>query len=193
MGSKRVLVVWGQSSDGSYGASLAAAYVDAARQAGHTVRLLQLDQMQFDPILHQGYRVVQPLEPDLLAAQADILWAEHLTFVYPIWWGGLPALLKGFLDRVLLPGFAYKFQAGKSFQTKLLKGRSAHLLVTMDFPPWYFRWVYRAAGVHQMKASTLAFCGIRTTATLNMGPIVNSTPAQRSAWLRRVEKLAASL
>lgn len=87
MGSKRVLVVVSHPSDKSYGLALSEAYADAVRQAGHEIRLLRLDQLNFDPILHVGYRVAQPLEPDLQSAQEDILWADHLTFVYPIWWG----------------------------------------------------------------------------------------------------------
>jgi putative NADPH-quinone reductase len=90
----------------------------------------------------------------LINAQNDITWAEHLTLVYPIWWGGIPALLKGFFDRVFLPGFAFKYRKGSPFPDKLLKGRTAHLLVTMDTPPWYYRWVYRMPGLHQMRKTT---------------------------------------
>jgi len=63
--------------------------------------------MHFDPNVHADSPEHQPLEPDLVAAQRDIHWAEHVVFVYPTWWGTYPALLKGFLDRVLTPGFAF--------------------------------------------------------------------------------------
>ena len=93
--------------------------------------------MQTDSAL--GYAQIQPLEPDLLDAQASITWAQHLVWVYPIWWGGLPALLKGFLDRIFLPGFAFKYRPNSALWDRLLTGRSAELLVTMDSPPWYYR------------------------------------------------------
>ena len=146
--------------------------------------------MSFDPILREGYRQVQPLEADLLQAQADITWAEHLTFVYPIWWGAIPALLKGFFDRVFLPGFAFKYRPGKAFPEQLLRGRSADLLVTMDTPPWYYRWVYRMPGLHQMRKTTLAFCGIQPRKTLTFGPILGSTERQRETWLKQAQAIA---
>ena len=141
-------------------------------------------------MLRSGYRQAQPLEPDLLRAQADITWAEHLAFIYPIWWGGIPALMKGFFDRVFLPGFAFRYRTGKAFPEQLLKGRTAHLLVTMDTPPWYYRWVYRMPGLHQVRKTTLQFCGIRPLRTLMFGPLLGSSARRRAAWLQQARKLA---
>ena len=188
--SKRVLVILGHPSIHSFCSALSDCYVASATSAGHEVRVLRLGALRFDPVLHEGYRQVQPLEPDLLHAQADITWAEHLVLVFPIWWGGVPALLKGFLDRVLLPGFAFKYQKGNPFPAKLLTGRTAHLLVTMDTPPWYYTWVYRMPGLNQIRKTTLAFCGIKPLATLTFGPLLDSTPAKRQTWLQHARALA---
>jgi putative NADPH-quinone reductase len=188
---KRILLILGHPSSNSFCAALAERYAQSALGAGHEVRQLFLGKMDFDPILREGYRQVQPLEADLRNAQADILWAEHLTLVYPIWWGGIPALLKGFFDRVFLPGFAFKYREGKAFPDKLLQGRSAHLLVTMDTPPWYYRWIYRMPGLHQVRKTTLEFCGIKPGKTLTFGPILGSSPAQRQAWLKLAHAIAS--
>ncbi len=188
--SKRVLVVLGHPSNQSFCAALSSAYVNSARAVGHEVQVVELGALKFDPVLHDGYQQVQPLEPDLLHAQSLIRWAEHLVFVFPIWWGGIPALLKGFLDRVLLPGFAFKYQSNSPFPTQLLKGRSADLLVSMDTPPWYYRWVYRMPGLEQMRRTTLGFCGIRPQKTLTFGPVISSSTTQRETWLQQVRKLA---
>ena len=187
---KRILVILGHPSSNSFCSALAERYTQSALSAGHEVRQLFLGQLDFDPVLREGYQQVQPLEAGLRQAQADILWAEQLTLVYPIWWGGIPALLKGFLDRVFLPGFAFKYREGKAFPDKLLRGRSAHLLVTMDTPPWYYRWVYRMPGLHQVRKTTLAFCGIRPRTTLTFGPLLNSTARQRQTWLARAKAIA---
>jgi putative NADPH-quinone reductase len=93
--TQRILVILGHPSNASLCSALADTYTHAAKIAGHEVRVLRLGDLTFDPILHDGYQQIQPLEPDLLSAQSDILWATHLTFVFPIWWGGIPALLKG--------------------------------------------------------------------------------------------------
>ncbi len=192
-GPKRVLVIAAHDSDGTFGSALAQAYADAARQAGHDVQLLALDRLAFDPILHHGYKVVQELEPDLKKAQELITWADHLVFAFPVWWGGVPALLKGFLERAMLPGFAFKYQEGKAFPAKLLVGRTAQLLVTMDTPPWYYRLVYRAPAIRQMKTTTLEFCGIAPVKTLTCGPILGSTAEKRAAWLAQARAVAARI
>ncbi|PWK31846.1 NAD(P)H-dependent oxidoreductase [Pseudomonas sp. B21-040] len=188
---KRILVILGHPSSNSFCAALAERYAQSALRAGHEVRQLFLGTMDFDPVLRDGYQQVQPLEADLRQAQADILWAQHLTLVYPIWWGGIPALLKGFFDRVFLPGFAFKYREGKAFPDKLLRGRSAHLLVTMDTPPWYYRWVYRMPGLHQIRKTTLAFCGIEPRRTLTFGPILGASAVQREAWLLQAQAIAS--
>jgi len=193
MAGKRVLVVVGHASGASYGLALAQAYAAEARQRGHEVRLMQLAQLRFDPLLHEGYRVVQPLEPDLQSAQEAIRWAGHLVFAFPVWWGGVPALMKGFLDRILLPGFAFRYEAGHRFPRQLLQGRSADLLVTMDTPPWYFRWGYGAPALKQMKRTVLEFCGVRPVRILSVGPVLDSSDARRAAWIGKARQMAARL
>lgn len=189
--SRRILIILGQPSSSSLCAALAQAYADAARQSGADVRLLQLGDMAFDPILHHGYQRIQPLEPDLQAAQADITWAQHLVWVYPIWWGGLPALLKGFLDRIFLPGFAFKYRPQSALWDRLLAGRSAELLVTMDSPPWYYRWVQRQPGHRQMKQTILEFSGIQPVRVHSFGPVIRSSEATCTRWIQRAHALGA--
>lgn len=185
---KRILVILGHPRKDSLCAALAAAYVDSARKAGAEARELALADLSFDTVLHTGYAGEQPLEPALAAAQQDILWAEHLAFVYPTWWGGLPALLKGFIDRVFLPGFAFKYRKDSPWWDRLLAGRSARLLVTMDAPPWYYRWIYRMPGHNQMRRTILEFCGIKPVRISSFGIVKSSTAAQRGKWLEAARR-----
>ena len=150
---------------------------------------MRIGDLDFDPILHQGYKQIQALEPDLLQAQVNITWAQHLVFVYPTWWGAMPALLKGFIDRVFLPGFAFRYRDNSPFWDRLLTGRSAHLLVTMDTPPWYYRWVFRMPGHNQMRRTILEFSGIKPVRVTSFGPVRPSTPQQRAKWLARACEL----
>ena len=181
--AQRILVILGHPSDDSLCAALAQSYMEGARSAGAEVRLLALGALAFDPLLHAGYRGNQPLEPDLQAAQAQITWAGHLVWVYPTWWGAMPALLKGFIDRVFLPGFAFKYRQGSSLWDRLLAGRSAELLVTMDSPPWYYRWVQHMPGHLQMKKTILEFSGIRPVRVHGFGPVRGADSARRARWL----------
>jgi len=92
--------------------------------------------------------------------------------------GRLPALLKGFLDRIFLPGFAFKYRPNSALWDRLLTGRSAELLVTMDSPPWYYRWVQRQPGHRQMKQTILEFSGIRPVRVHSFGPVIKSSEAR---------------
>ncbi len=187
---KKILVILGHPRQDSLCGALAAGYGEAARAAGAEVRELALADLAFDPVLHAGYRAEQAPEADLAAAQEAILWADHLAFVYPTWWGGLPALLKGFIERVFLPGFAFSYRKDSPWWDRLLAGRSARLLVTMDTPPWYYRWFYRMPGHNQMRRTILEFCGIKPVRIAQFGPVKTSSPAQRDKWLEAVRRAA---
>lgn len=187
--SKRILVILGHPHGESLCAALAQAYVQGATEAGHEVRFVDVAALNFDPILHHGYRRIQELEPDLLAVQQSILWAQHLVFVYPIWWGAMPALLKGLIDRIFLPGFAFKYRENSVFWDRLLTGRSAHLLTTMDTPPWYFRWVNRMPGHNQMRRTILGFCGIKPMKITNFSPVRYADESKRTRWLEQAQRL----
>lgn len=186
---KRILLILGTPKHDSLCQALAEAYTQGARGEGHIVHQLRLGELQFDPILREGYGQNQALEPDLLEAQRQIHWAEHLVFVYPVWWGGVPALLKGFFDRTFLPGFAFKYRNRSQLWDKLLTGRTADLLVTLDTPPWYFRWIYGAPAHRQMVRTILGFCGIRTRRLAEFAPVRPSSEEQRQGWLRKAERL----
>ena len=186
--SKKVLVVLGHPASDSLCAGLAEAYASGARQAGAEVRVLALGELRFDPVLAAGFRAEQSLELDLKRAQAEILWAEHLVWVYPVWWGAMPALLKGFIDRVFLPGFAFRYRKGSTAWDRLLAGRSAELLVTMDSPPWYYRWVTRMPGHVQMKRAILDFCGVGPVRVHSMGPVLGASDARKADWLAQARR-----
>lgn len=186
---KRILLILGTPKHDSFCHAIAEAYSSGARGQGHVVRQLRLGELQFDPILREGFGQQQTLEPDLLEAQRQIHWAEHLVFVYPVWWGGVPALLKGFFDRTFLPGFAFKYRNRSQLWDKLLSGRTADLLVTLDTPPWYFRWIYGAPAHRQMVRTILGFCGIKTRRLTEFAPVRPSSEEQRQGWLRKAEGL----
>lgn len=183
---QRVLVLLGHTDPQSFCAAMAARYAESARAAGHELRQLDIAALDFDPVLHLGYRQRQTLEPALEAVRAELLWADHLVIVFPIWWGAAPARLKGLFDRLLLPGFAFRYRPGKAMPEPLLAGRTAELLVSMDTPTWYFRWVYRDAGIRQIRVNVLEFCGIRPVRVWRVGPLISSSAPQRERWLDQV-------
>ena len=187
-----VFVLVAHTRRGSLCESLAQSITEGARAAGCMVRECHLADLRFDPDVRGTSPCEQPLEDDLQRAWSCIVWAQHLVVVFPAWWGSGPARLKAFLDRTLLPGTAFA-EAGETGYRGLLGGRSAHLVATVDMPPWVYRWVYRAPGITALKRSTLGFCGIKTTRVLILGPVRSSLPEQRADWLARSRSLGLSL
>lgn len=188
---RRILIINGHPDKESYSHALAAAYSKGALASGAEVQEIVVADLAFDPILRFGYRKQMDLEPDLQEAWAKILWAQHLVWVYPVWWAGLPALLKGFIDRLFLPGRAFKKRPGSLLCDKYMKGRSAHLISTMDQPVVYYWLMNRRPTYWAMKRNTLEFCGIKPVRTTTIGPIRLSTDDFRAKWLLRVERLGA--
>lgn len=189
--SKKILVILGQPQRNSYGAALAQAYAQGAKAAGAQVKEIYLGDLKFDPVGTVSPAHRADIEPDLMEAQAAIKWADHLVFVYPIWWGTIPALLKGFIERVFLPGFAVHFRPDSPWWDKLLTGRSARLIVTLNTPSWVYRWVFGRPGHNTMKKTILEFCGIRPVRITEIGPMRNSTEEKRKKWLEKARQLGA--
>lgn len=190
-----VLLILGHPRTDSFCGAVARAYRTGATEAGADVRTLAVADLEFDPDVRTECPSEQPLEADLREAQRRISWADHLVFVYPNWWGTMPARLKGFFDRVFEPGFAfvtYDEDEGAGHE-ELLDDKTAELVVTMDVPPWVYRWIQRRPGINAVKRATLGYAGVRTTRVTTLGPIEDSTLEERETWLDTVSDLGRSL
>lgn len=182
--AQRILILNGHPDHNRLCSALADRYEESARQHA-SVRRLNLAEMEFDANLQQGYARIQPLEPDLQAFQQALTECDHLVLIAPVWWGSIPARLKGLFDRTLLPGFAFRYEQGQSLPEQLLKGRSAHVMLTLDTPAWYFRWFQKAPAVHQLDNATLRFCGFRPVRTTLLGPVIKATEHRIEGWLQQ--------
>jgi NAD(P)H dehydrogenase (quinone) len=180
----KTLVVLGHPNASSLCGAIAEAYANAARETGVDVEILRVGELRFDPVLHAGFHEAQPLEPDLVRAGELILAADRLCLVTPIWWGSYPAVLKGFFDRVLLPGFAFKY-AKPGRQIRLLAGRKARLIVTGDSPRLWLRLVVGDSTIKALRNSTLKFCGYKPVDLTYCGPVRGSSDARRAAWIAK--------
>ncbi len=186
---KRVLVIDGHPDKQSFCHSLAEKYKTGAELSGAECTVVHLTDLEFTPILQHGYRKRTELEPDLLKMWELITNANHLVFVYPNWWGTYPALLKGFIDRLFLPGFAFELRKYWPLPKRLLKGRSARLIVTSDNPNWYYAVKHRRPGHNSMKRSILGLCGVKPIRITTLAGVTKSTDAQRKLWHKKVEEL----
>ena len=164
-------------------------YEESARKSGFVVHRLNLRELKFDVNLHHGYQEIQALEPDLVSAQKAIKACQHLVLIYPLWWGSMPALLKGFLDRAWLPGFAFKYHENDPFWDRLLAGRSARVVVTSDAPYLYNMLAYGGAPYQIIKKTILKFCGFKPVRLTAIGGVKNLSPQAREKALAKIARI----
>ena len=186
---KKILIIKGHPDKESFSFGLSEAYKIGAEKSNAEIKEINIRELTFNPHLEFGYRKRTELEPDLLDAQDKIKWADHIVWVYPVWWSSVPAIMKGFLDRILLPGFAFKKRENSLFSDKCLTGKSARIICAMDQPAWFYKLVYRSPSHNAMKKGTLHYIGIKKVRITAIGPIRLSTEEFRAKWLNKVEKL----
>lgn len=187
----KILVLNGNPKGKSFCGALADAYGRAALEAGHDVRLLDLSALPVSLVLPDYADKSAPPAGWVAEVQQAIEWSEHWVIVSPMWWGSPPAALKALLDLVLMPGFAFRYRKGGGLWDKLLKGRSARVILTMDSPGWYFKWVLGSPMARQFKTQILEFCGFNPVHVTSFGPIKASTDRQRERWLAEVDHMGA--
>jgi putative NADPH-quinone reductase len=184
----RVLVIDGHPSPDRdrFVHALANAYRHGAEEL-HEVRQVVIADLDF-PILRDPKDWIEGDLPAILReAQDAMAWATHIVLVFPLWLGGMPGLLKAFLEQVARPGFAIETRPDGTWR-KLLKAKSARIIVTMGMPAPVYRYVFRAHSLRSLKRNILHFVGIRPVRTTIIGQ-VDRSDAYRKRWLRRVERL----
>jgi NAD(P)H dehydrogenase (quinone) len=188
---KRIAIILGHPSVDSFCGALASAYAEGADSSGAAVRRIELAKLKFDPILHRGYKADQPGEPDLTRARETLAWSEHQTWIWPLWYGSAPALVKGFVERALIPGFAVEPLDRPPYFRPLLRGRSGRLIVTMQMPRLYYRLAAGSRATRTFRKQILEFVGISPVHEMLCCGVEDSTKAQREGWLQAAGALGA--
>ncbi|WP_326984512.1 NAD(P)H-dependent oxidoreductase [Chryseobacterium sp. MYb264] len=183
---KKIAIINGHPNKESFNFGIAEAYKKGALESGAEVKEIIIADLNFNPNLQFGYQKRMELEPDLVEAWEKIQWANHLVWIHPVWWGGLPAITKGFIDRLFLPGMAFRYRENSVWWDKLLKGKSAHIITTLDQPGWYYRLLYGRPSVNQLKKSVLEFCGIKPVKVTFIGIVKTSDEMMRKKWLEKI-------
>ncbi|MFH6995869.1 NAD(P)H-dependent oxidoreductase [Flavobacterium sp. FlaQc-48] len=183
---KKILIINGHPNPSSFNFGIADIYKKGAIQSGAEVETITIAELHFNPNLQFGYQKRTELEPDLLHSWEKIQRADHLVWIHPVWWGGLPAITKGFIDRLFLPGMAFQYRENSVWWDKLLKGKTAHIITTLDQPGWYYRLFYGRPSVNQLRKSTLEFCGVKPVRVSYIGIVKTADEKQRIKWLEKV-------
>ena len=168
------------------------AYAQGAQAAGHEVRRVAVGQLDFPILRSQQAWEAGSLPPSLAQAQADMAWAQHLVLFFPLWLGDMPALLKGFLEQVARPGFAFHAEGDNPYGKKGLTGRSARVVVTMGMPALLYRWYFRAHSVKNLERNILGFVGISPVNETLIGMVDKLGDAGVLKWQDKLRKLGAA-
>jgi putative NADPH-quinone reductase len=189
--TQRILLIQGHpdATQRHLGQVLEDAYACGALAAGHEVRRVQVAALDFPMLRSQEAWAQGELPASLLPAQTDIAWAQHLVLFFPLWLGDMPALLKGFLEQVARPGFAFKAEGGNPFGQKGLAGRSARVVVTMGMPALVYRWYFRAHSVKSLERNILGFVGIAPVHATLIGLVDSLGETGVAEWQARMRKL----
>lgn len=188
-----ILLLDGHPDEGRFASHLLDLY-EAALRSGCDVTRIAVRDLTFTPNLRRGYAKRTDWEPDIHRVAAALDSCDHLVVAFPMWWGAEPAQLKGLIDRVLLPGFAFAYHDDDPWWDRLLAGRSADVIATMDTPPLFLRFAYGNALIRRWKGQVLGFVGFKPVRILACGPIKDGGAEKGYAkWQRKIEKMARSI
>jgi len=185
---KNILVICGHPDKDTFSGTMADHYQAGAQDSGHTVERVNVGDLNFDPILHKGYKEIQQLEPDLIALQDKFRAADHIVIVYPNWWCAMPAILKGLFDRIWLPGFAFNFNKQTKKIDQHLKGKTARVIILSGSHSPFKTWWQFGDYTNEIQYGIMEFAGIRTEVSSH-GPCERVDDTVRGKWLKEVENL----
>ena len=189
--TKTIVIINGNPQSGRFSDALADAYARGAEGAGHAVERVDVASLDFE-IMRDAKAWEKSSPASLKPAQDAIARADHMVFIYPLWMGTMPALLKAFLEQVTAGGFAIEpTEDGKGFRQKL-KGKSARIFVTMGMPAPLYRYWFGAHSLKSLERNILRLTGVSPVRDTLIGLIENRSDASRQRLLKRVEAMGAA-
>jgi putative NADPH-quinone reductase len=188
-----VLLIDGHPDQGRFASHLLDCYAAALPASADVTRVAVRD-LAFAPILRRGYAQRTAWEPDLAQLAEAFDAADHVVFAFPMWWGAEPAELKGLIDRLMLPGFMFAYHPDDPMWDRLMTGRSADVIMTMDTPPLFLWLAYGNAVVRRWKQQILGFVGFKPVRMLTLGPVRRGGAEKNLArWRGKIENLARTI
>ena len=185
---KKVFVFVGHPSKSSLCKSIGEAYLRGAKNSGYKTKIMYLSEMEFDSNLKEGYKLEQVLEEDLVLFQKNLLWADHIVFVTPIWWGSIPAKFKGAIDRAILPGFAFKYEKKSLLPKQFFRGKSGTIIFTKG-GPWLFYFGALVSSSMVLRRFVLNFIGVSPVRVKSFYSVRKLSPERAKRILDKVFRI----
>jgi putative NADPH-quinone reductase len=189
--TKRILILDGHPdpSGDRFVHALAAAYRQGAEAAKHEVLAIRVADLEFPLLRTQvDYEKGEPID-SVRHAQQAMDWATHVVILYPLWLGSMPALLKGLLEQMLRPGFAFSTERLGHWPAKFHSGKSARIVVTTGMPALIYRWYFRAHSLRSLQRNILHVIGFRRVRASVIGGVAGMKRVRREGWLEKMRAL----
>lgn len=190
----KVVIVYTHPNPKSFNHAIFEQVKQGLRDGNHTFEVIDLYADNFNPVLVYNEQVKRS---DLINDEETVHYrklikqADHLIFIYPIWWYGMPAMLKGFIDRVFVSGFAY---SSVNITSKgLLGNKSAWVIYTIDSPSWFVKLFRKNIEWKTMKDAILNYCGVKRVERMMLAGVKKSNPNTRQKWLDLIYSKASSI
>lgn len=199
----KTLIVFNHPYDGSFCNAILMAAKQGAERCGEC-EIINLDKENFNPVMsghdlqafvlarRQPQKVLSMLDAQVLSYKEKLEEAEHLAFIFPVWWMLMPALTKGFIDRVIFPLVAYDYAPDGSMQSRLRNLKRVTVVTTMNTPADVYEGRFGNALSKALFQGTFEAIGIKNSHWMSLNMVVQAQPGLRERWLERVEEYFSS-
>lgn len=191
----KVTIVFNHPYEGSYGNAILKSVTNGLQKAGHVVDLIHLDNDGFDPVMHasdlKGFKEGVPCDPQVLNYTERINEAGHLIMMFPIWWELMPALTKGFIDKVIFPGAAYDYDTTSRYPKMIKRWKdldSVTVITTMNTPSFLYRIIFGNAIKKAIFTGTFWKIGFKNRKWISFNMVKFVKQQKREKWLRQLEE-----
>lgn len=207
MGVKRTdmktLIIFNHPYGGSFCGAIMAAVEDGLKVSGQHFMTINLDQDDFDPVMRTkdllafsgagriGEPALKGVDDLVMEYKSKMEWAEHMVMIFPIWWMTMPAMTKGFIDKVIFPAIAYNMDKGRLVSRLQLK--KVTVITTMNTPADIYEKTFHNAIEGCLVNGTFRQIGIEDVEWISLNEVKQATQEQRTAWLEDIRKRFADL
>lgn len=195
----RVAIVFNHPYEGSYCNAILTAITKGLQKANHEIDLIHLDKDNFNPVMTsadlKAFRDKKPVDPKVIEYKERLKKANHLIFIFPIWWELMPAMTKGFIDKVIFPGVAYDYTNKSNTRMKPLfdKLKGVTVITTMNTPKWLYFLLFGNAIKKALILGTFLKMGYKNRKWISFNQVKSITQEKRTKWLTDIEKRFVSL
>lgn len=194
----KTLIVYNHPHEGSFCSSIREAVENGLKKGGHECRIINLDADEFDPVMRPkdlkafvaagrvGEKGLDGVDPLVLKYMKKLRWAEHIVMIFPIWWMTMPAMMKGFVDKVIFPGVVYKMEGGEL--VSMLSGlKQVTVITTMNTPQDVYKDVFGNSIEGSLIKGTFNKIGIHDIRWISLNMVKQSGDEKRWLWLDEIE------